>query len=86
MKLSPDVLTYIQTVKNYLKKNEEARNYFLTGVDEDFFFQHLGEIAQKNLLICPYKIVTCSCIYYIQFTVPTYWFNCIYLHTRTLKD
>jgi hypothetical protein len=48
MSLSPDVLTYIQTVKNYLKKNDEARKYFLTGVDEDFFFQHLGEIAQKN--------------------------------------
>ena len=49
MKLSPEVLTYIQTVKNYLKKNDEARKYFLTGVDEDFFFQHLSEIAQKNL-------------------------------------
>jgi len=48
MKLSPEVLTYIQTVKNYLKKNDEARSYFLTGVDEDFFFQHLSEIAQKN--------------------------------------
>jgi hypothetical protein len=48
MKLSPEVLTYIQTVKNYLKKNDEARKYFLTGVDEDFFFQHLSEIAQKN--------------------------------------
>lgn len=48
MKLSPDVLTYIQTVKNYLKKNEEAQKYFLTGIDEDYFFKHLGEIAQKN--------------------------------------
>jgi hypothetical protein len=48
MKLSPEVLTYIQTVKNYLKKNDEARKYFLTGVDEDFFFQHLSEISQKN--------------------------------------
>lgn len=49
MELSPEVLIYIQTVKNYLKTNEEARNYFLTGVDEDLFFQHLGEISQKNL-------------------------------------
>lgn len=48
MSLSPDVLTYIQTVKNYLKKNDEARSYFLTGIDEDYFFYHLGEIAQKN--------------------------------------
>ena len=48
MDLSPEVLTYLQTVKNYLKKNDEARRYFLHGVDEDKFFQHLTEIAQKN--------------------------------------
>jgi hypothetical protein len=48
MDLSPETLTYIQTVKNFLKKNEQAKNYFLTGVDEELFFEHLGEIAEKN--------------------------------------
>lgn len=48
MKLSPEVLIYIQTVKNYFKSNEDARNYFLTDGNEDFFFKHLGEISQKN--------------------------------------
>lgn len=48
MDLSPEVLTYLQTVKNYLKKNDEARRYFLHGVDEEMFYQHLTEIAQKN--------------------------------------
>ena len=48
MDLSPEVLTYLQTVKNYLKKNDEARRYFLHGVDEEMFFEHLTEIAQKN--------------------------------------
>jgi CRISPR/Cas system endoribonuclease Cas6 (RAMP superfamily) len=48
MDLSPEVLTYLQTVKNYLKKNDEARRYFLHGVDEEKFFDHLTEIAQKN--------------------------------------
>jgi hypothetical protein len=48
MDLSPEVLTYLQTVKNYLKKNDEARTYFLHGVDEEKFFDHLTEIAQKN--------------------------------------
>ena len=28
MKFSPEVLIYLQTVKNYFKTNEEAREYF----------------------------------------------------------
>lgn len=46
--MDSEVLTYIQTVKSFLKKNDEARKYFLSGVDEDLFFQHLTEIAEKN--------------------------------------
>lgn len=46
--MSPEVLIYIQTVKNYFEKNEDARKYFLTDVKEDEFFHHLGEISQKN--------------------------------------
>ena len=46
--MESEILTYIQTVKSFLKKNEEARKYFLSGVDEDLFFQHLTEIAEKN--------------------------------------
>lgn len=48
MDLSPDVLTYIQTVKNFLNKNEEARKYFLNGIEEELFYNHLSEIAEKN--------------------------------------
>jgi hypothetical protein len=48
MDSSPEVLTYLQTVKNFLKKNDEARKYFLHGVDEEMFYEHLIEIAQKN--------------------------------------
>lgn len=47
-KLPPEVLIYIQTVKNFFKNNEATRNYFLLHVDEDVFFQHLGEISKKN--------------------------------------
>jgi hypothetical protein len=50
MSLSPEVLTYLQTVKNFLKKNEEARKYFLSGVDEELFYEHLCDIAQKNFI------------------------------------
>lgn len=48
MNLSPEVLTYLQTVKNYMKKNDETRRYFLNGVDEEMFYEHLLEISQKN--------------------------------------
>ena len=48
MDISPEVLVYLKTVKNFLSKNEEARKYFLSGVDEEMFYEHLVEIAQKN--------------------------------------
>jgi hypothetical protein len=48
MKLSPEVLAYIQSVKHFLKKNDEAREYFLKNVDEELFYQQLSEISQKN--------------------------------------
>ena len=46
--MSPEVLIYIQSVKNYFKTNNEARDYFLNGNDEELFFKHLSEISQKN--------------------------------------
>lgn len=46
--MSPEVLIYVQTVRNYFDKNIEARDYFLNGNDEEFFFKHLSEISQKN--------------------------------------
>ena len=49
MDISPDTLAYVQTVKNFLKKNEGARLYFLSGVEEEEFYEHLTEIAEKNL-------------------------------------
>jgi len=47
-KLSPEVLIYIQSVKNYFQKNDEAREYFIANSDEEQFFKHLSEISQKN--------------------------------------
>lgn len=46
--MPPEVLIYIQNVKTYLKNNQEARDYFLSGIDEELFFKHLSEISQKN--------------------------------------
>lgn len=47
-KLSAEVLMYIQNVKNYFQTNKEAREYFLQHSDEELFFEHMTEIAQKN--------------------------------------
>jgi hypothetical protein len=48
MDLSPEVLIYVQSVKNYFATNKEASEYFLNGTNEELFFKHLSEIAQKN--------------------------------------
>ena len=35
MELSPEVLIYIQSVKNYFDTNKEAGEYFLSGANEE---------------------------------------------------
>jgi len=49
MEFLPDILIYIQTVKKFLENNKNTKDYFLSDVDEDLFFQNLGQIAQINL-------------------------------------
>lgn len=48
--MTPEVATYIQSFKNFLKNNDEARLYFLSGTDEDIFFEQFSELAEKNLV------------------------------------
>ena len=47
-KIAPEVLIYIQNIKNYLTVDIEARQYFMGESNEEFFFNHLTEISQKN--------------------------------------
>jgi len=47
-KISPEVLIYLQSVKNYFQTNIEAREFFLSNSDEELFYKHMTEIAQKN--------------------------------------
>lgn len=44
----PEVATYMQSFRNFLKNNKEARMYFLGNIDEDLFFENFEEIAEKN--------------------------------------
>ena len=49
MEFLPDILIYIQTVKKFLENNKGTKEYFLTNVDEELFYDNLGQIAQINL-------------------------------------
>jgi hypothetical protein len=49
MEFSPDILIYIQTVKKFLENNKGTKEYFLANVDEELFYENLGQIAQINL-------------------------------------
>jgi len=46
--MSPEVLIYVQNVRNFFKNDIDARQYFLNEVDEELFFKYLSEISQKN--------------------------------------
>jgi len=47
-KISPEVLIYLQSVKNYFETNIEAKEFFLSNSNEELFYKHMTEIAQKN--------------------------------------
>lgn len=46
--MPPEVLIYLQKMRNFLEKNDESREYFLKDVDEELFFKHFTEISLKN--------------------------------------
>lgn len=48
MKLSSEVLIYVQTIKNYLETNQDANDYFLKNADYDLFFDNLAQISEIN--------------------------------------
>lgn len=48
MGFSPEVLIYLQTVKNFLDNNKDAKSYFLSNLNEEEFFNHILEVAEKN--------------------------------------
>jgi hypothetical protein len=49
MMVTTEVLMYIQSVRNYFEQNPEVRQYFIGNTDEEYFFNKLGEISQKNV-------------------------------------
>jgi len=49
MNYSPEVLIYLQTIKNYFNNNQEARSYFLSNLNEEEFYKHVSDVAENNL-------------------------------------
>jgi hypothetical protein len=45
---NPEVLIYVERVKQFLKINDDARNYFIVNGDEDKFFTKLSKISERN--------------------------------------
>jgi len=48
MNYKPEVLIYLNQIKSFLSKNEEARSYFMSSVNPDIFYDELCKISEKN--------------------------------------
>lgn len=48
MDFSPETLIYLQTIKNYLENNIEAKKYFLSNLNEDEFYNSVLKVAENN--------------------------------------
>ena len=40
-KISPEVLIYLQSVKNYFETNIEAKEFFLSDSNEELFYKQM---------------------------------------------
>lgn len=45
---SSEILIYIQKIKKYLESHEDAKNYFLKGINSEEFYNSITEISEKN--------------------------------------
>ncbi len=48
--MDPEIIIYINKLRGYFKKNENAKDYFLKNLDEEKFFNMVTDMAQKNFL------------------------------------
>lgn len=46
--MAPEVLIYVRTVKTYIQSNEEAKQYFLSGLNPDDFYKQIEDISEEN--------------------------------------
>ena len=48
--MEPEILIYINKLKEYLSKNQSAREHFVGNLDEVEFMEHVTEVAIKNFI------------------------------------
>jgi hypothetical protein len=48
MNYKPEVLIYLNQIKSFLSKNEEASSYFMSSINPDIFYDELCKISEKN--------------------------------------
>jgi len=46
--MDTEILVYLQKVKNYLKTNEEAKEYFIGNSDVEEFYKQLALLSVEN--------------------------------------
>jgi hypothetical protein len=46
--MPPEIQIYLQNIKKFLSFNEQARHYFLNGLDEELFFNELELVSENN--------------------------------------
>jgi hypothetical protein len=47
-RMPPEVLIYVQNLKQYFDKHQEDQDYFTGNNDKELFFKQLLEVAEKN--------------------------------------
>jgi hypothetical protein len=45
---NPEVLIYLNGIKKFIEANKEARDYFVTSIDPEVFYEKVAEYADKN--------------------------------------
>jgi hypothetical protein len=48
LKPSPEVLIYIQSVKNFFNNDDQTKNYFIFEGNEDLFYNQMTQVCQMK--------------------------------------
>ena len=45
---NPEVLIYLSSIKKFIETNKDARDYFVTSLDPEIFYEKVAEYSDKN--------------------------------------
>lgn len=93
--MEPEVLVYINKLKNYLKTNKEAREYFIGDLNEEEYMEKVTEYAIKNFIDKDDPTLSMEQFEYIRRIMraeeitqrdPSYYEPIIFIDTRGLEN